>query len=120
MKSGKVRVRLAVGVAVFIGGSLAGRRGQATGSTPEIKRLGCPAGAARLQGKGFNELSVLQALKADADARAAGLASTLDALKAEGITCANALAGALSERGYATPRGPMTGPERSQPHGSAV
>ena len=70
---------------------------------PQIKRLGCPTGAAHLQGHGFNELAV-QALKASADERAAGLASTIDALKAEGITSANGIAGALNARGYATPR----------------
>ena len=57
-----------------------------------------------LQGQGFDRLAV-QALKERADERAAGLAATLDALKAEGITSANALAGALNQRGYATPRG---------------
>ena len=71
---------------------------------PEIKRLGCPTGAAHLQGQGFDQLAV-QALKANADERAAGLAATLNALKGEGITSANALAGALNARGYATPRG---------------
>ncbi len=70
---------------------------------PEIKRLGCPTGTAHLQGQGFNELAV-QALKAKADERAAGLASTIDALRAEGIASANGLAGALNARGYATPR----------------
>ena len=41
---------------------------------PEIKRLGCPTGAAHLQGQGVNDLAV-QALKAKAkaDERAAGL-----------------------------------------------
>ncbi len=71
---------------------------------PEIKRLGCPTGAAHLQGQGFNELAV-QALKAKADERAAGLAATLNALKAEGITSANGLADVLNARGYATARG---------------
>jgi DNA invertase Pin-like site-specific DNA recombinase len=71
---------------------------------PEIKRLGCPTGAAHLQGQGFNELAV-QARKARADERAAGLKATLAALKAEGITSANAAAGALNARGYATARG---------------
>ncbi len=71
---------------------------------PEIKRLGCPTGAAHLQGKRFNEIAV-KALKERADERAAGLASTINALKAEGITSANGLAGALNARGYATPRG---------------
>src|SRR5208283_804984 len=71
---------------------------------PEIKRLGCPTGAAHLQGRAFNELAV-QALKAKADERAAGLAATLAALKAEGINSANGIAGALNARGYATARG---------------
>ena len=71
---------------------------------PEIRRLGCPTGAAHLQGQGFNELAV-KARKAKADGRAAGLAATLAALKAEGITSANGIAGALNARGYATPRG---------------
>ena len=71
---------------------------------PQIKRLGCPTGAAHLQGQGFNKLAV-QALKANADERAAGLASTIDALKAEGILSANGLAGVLNARGYATARG---------------
>ncbi len=71
---------------------------------PDVKRLGCPAGAAHLQGRGFNELAV-QALKERANEQAAGLASTIGALKAEGIVSANGLAGALNELGYATPRG---------------
>ena len=44
-------------------------------------------------------------LKANADERAAGLASTIDALKAKGILSANGLAGVLNARGYATARG---------------
>ena len=71
---------------------------------PEIKRLGCPTGAAHLQGQGFDRLAV-QALKAKADERAVGLAATLNALKGEGLTSANAMAGALNARGYATARG---------------
>lgn len=71
---------------------------------PETKRLGCPTAAAHLQGQGFDRFG-LQALRAKADERAAGLAATLDALKAEGVTSANALAGALKARGYATPQG---------------
>ena len=74
------------------------------GKRPEIKRLGCPTGAAHLQGQGFDRLAV-QAPKAKADERAADLATTLNALKGEGITSANGLAGALNARGYATPRG---------------
>ena len=71
---------------------------------PEIKRLGCPTGAAHLQGQGFNELAV-QARKAKADERAAGLEATVAALQAEGIASANRIAGALNARGYATARG---------------
>jgi len=57
-----------------------------------------------LQGQGFNELAV-QALKANADERANGLASTIAALKAEGIVSGNGIASALNARGCATPRG---------------
>jgi hypothetical protein len=69
-----------------------------------VKLLGCPTGAAHLQGQGFNDLAV-RALRARADGRAAGLAATLAALKAEGIASANGIAGALNARGYATARG---------------
>ncbi len=71
---------------------------------PEVRRLGCPTGAAHLQGHGFNELAV-QALKNRAAERAEGLAPTIAALRAEGITSANGIANALNDRGYATPRG---------------
>jgi hypothetical protein len=45
------------------------------------------------------------ALVAGADDRAKALAGTIAALKAEGFTSANAIAGALNERSIATPRG---------------
>jgi DNA invertase Pin-like site-specific DNA recombinase len=70
---------------------------------PEIKRLGCPTGAAHLRKFG-NGLAV-DAIKAKAQERAAGLAATIRDLKAEGIASANATAAALNARGYATPRG---------------
>lgn len=70
---------------------------------PDIKRLGCPTGAAHLRKFG-NGLAVNK-LKANAQDRAKGLAATLNALRAEGITSANAIAKALNARNYATPRG---------------
>jgi DNA invertase Pin-like site-specific DNA recombinase len=71
---------------------------------PEVKRLGCPTGAAHLRGHGFGALGV-RAIKEAADRRAAGLASTFASLRAEGATSSTALAKALNDRGYATPRG---------------
>ncbi len=70
---------------------------------PEIKRLGNPNGAAHL--RNFDTSAAVTAVKAGADERAAGLATTIEALKAEGVTSANGIAGALNARGYATPRG---------------
>ncbi|MGA2492010.1 MAG: recombinase family protein [Roseiarcus sp.] len=70
---------------------------------PDVKRLGCPTGAAHLRKFG-NGLAV-DAIKAKAQERAAGLAATIRDLKAEGIASANATAAALNARGYATPRG---------------
>ena len=70
---------------------------------PEIKRLGCPAGAAHL--RKFGNGLAIDAIKAKAQERATGLAATIRDLKAEGIASANATAAALNERGYATPRG---------------
>ena len=66
-------------------------------------RLGCPNGAKHLRRYG-NGLAV-RALKAAAIDRANGLAATIAALKGEGFTSANAIAGALNERSIATPRG---------------
>ena len=67
------------------------------------KKLGNPNGAAHLRKFG-NKLAT-DALTARAQERAMGLAATIDALKAEGITAANAIAGALNNRYYETPRG---------------
>src|SRR5208283_2676897 len=80
---------------------------------PEIKRLGCPTGAAHLQGQGFNDLAV-QALKAKADERAAGLASTRHHIRQRLGRCAQR-SGLCDASGR-----PMDGPERSQRHGSAA
>jgi DNA invertase Pin-like site-specific DNA recombinase len=66
-------------------------------------KLGNPRGAAHLRKFG-NGLAV-KALKAGAQDRATGLAATIAELRAEGITSANAIAGALNERSFATPRG---------------
>jgi len=67
------------------------------------KKLGNPNGAAHLRKFG-NGLAV-DVLKAKAQERAAGLSATIEALRAEGITAANAIAGTLNARNYATPRG---------------
>jgi DNA invertase Pin-like site-specific DNA recombinase len=67
------------------------------------KKLGNPNGAAHLMKFG-NGLAV-DVLKAKAQERAIGLSATIEALRAEGITSANAIAGALNARDYATPRG---------------
>lgn len=67
------------------------------------KKLGCPIGAAAFgahRGAGAAEGRI-----AKADARAEGLRSTIEALKAEGATSANALAAELNAREIATPRG---------------
>ena len=69
-----------------------------------VKLLGLSGRRSAFAGAGFNELAV-QALRARADGRAAGLKATLNALKAEAITSANGIAGALNARGYATARG---------------
>ena len=70
---------------------------------PEVKRLGNPNGAAHLRQYGGK--AGRAALIANADKRAAGLAATIDALRAEGVTSANGIAKALNERSIATPRG---------------
>ena len=69
---------------------------------PEVKRLGNPNGAAHLRQYGGK--AGRAALIANADKRAAGLAATIDALRAEGVTSANGIAKALNERLIATPR----------------
>jgi DNA invertase Pin-like site-specific DNA recombinase len=69
---------------------------------PEIKRLGCPTGASHL--RGFGNGAAVRAIVNQAKQRAMGLAQTIAAIKAEGITSANAIAGALNARHIATPR----------------
>jgi DNA invertase Pin-like site-specific DNA recombinase len=70
---------------------------------PEIKRLGCPIGATHLRKFG-NGLAV-DVIKANAKQRAAGLAATIEAIRAEGIVSANGIAAALDARHIATARG---------------
>ena len=55
---------------------------------------------------------------ANADKRAASLAATIDALRAEGVTSANGIAKALSERSIAARR-QVDGAERLEPDGAA-
>jgi DNA invertase Pin-like site-specific DNA recombinase len=62
---------------------------------PEIKRLGNPNGAKGLHNR--DNTAGVAAIKANADRRAAQLASTVDALRAEGITSARSIANALNE-----------------------
>lgn len=62
-----------------------------------------PKGAAHLRGRGNAE--AVEAIKADARARAVRLGALIEALRAEGITSANAIAKALNDRDVATPRG---------------
>jgi len=66
-------------------------------------RLGNPNGAAHLQGLG--NASAIEALKAGAAQRAAGLAGLLDSIRAQGVTSANGIAQVLNARRIATPRG---------------
>lgn len=66
-------------------------------------KLGNPNGAAHLKGLGNG--SAVAALKADAQERAQGLAGIIASIQAEGVTSANAIAGALNARHIATPRG---------------
>ena len=87
---------------------------------PEIKRLGCPTGAAHLQGQGFNELAV-QALKDQR--RRAGGGSGVDDRRLEGRGHhVRQRPGRRAQRsGLCDASGrPMDGQERSQRHGSAV
>ena len=55
---------------------------------------------------------------ANAEKRAASLAATIDALRAEGVTSANGIAKALSERSIAARR-QVDGAERLEPDGAA-
>lgn len=78
---------------------------------PEVKRLGNPNGAAHLRQYGGKA-------EANADKRAASLAATIDALRAEGVTSANGIAKALSKRSIAARR-QVDGAERLEPDGAA-
>lgn len=71
---------------------------------PEVKRLGCPIGAAHLKGKGYDAIA-REAQKTAADARAKDLIEVLADLENEGVTSANAQANALNDRGIVTARG---------------
>ncbi|KQO66033.1 resolvase [Methylobacterium sp. Leaf87] len=66
-------------------------------------RLGNPNGATHLRGLG--NASAIEALRAGASQRAAGLAGLIDSIRAEGTTSANGIAQALNARRIATPRG---------------
>jgi DNA invertase Pin-like site-specific DNA recombinase len=66
-------------------------------------KLGNPNGAAHIAGRWQKE--AVAALKAGADERAKGLASTIDSIRAGGATSANAIAGELNRREIATARG---------------
>jgi DNA invertase Pin-like site-specific DNA recombinase len=70
---------------------------------PHIKRLGNPNGAAHLRKLG-NGLAV-KAIVENANERASGLAATIAAIRAEGVTSANGIAGALNAQHIDTPRG---------------
>lgn len=70
---------------------------------PEVKRLGCPNGAAHL--RRFGGAAGVKAIKAKADERAAGLVETIVEINAEGVRSARGVANALNERGIVTPRG---------------
>ena len=86
------------------GGAEAGRRDRAA-DAPGDQAPGLSDRRSASTGAGLRRDSPCRLSKPKPDERAAGLASTIDALKAEGIISANALAGALNARGYATPRG---------------
>lgn len=66
-------------------------------------KLGNPNGAAHLTGLGNG--SAVEAVKAGAQERAEGLSGIIASIKAEGITSANGIAGALNARHIATSRG---------------
>jgi DNA invertase Pin-like site-specific DNA recombinase len=66
-------------------------------------KLGNPRGAAHLRGLGSP--AGVAAIKRKATERAEGLRATIDAVRAEGVTSANGIAGRLNEREIATPRG---------------
>ena len=66
-------------------------------------KLGCPLGAAHL--RKFGGKAGVDAIKANADKRAAGLAATIEALKAQGVVSARGIAKAFNDRGIVTARG---------------
>jgi DNA invertase Pin-like site-specific DNA recombinase len=66
------------------------------------QKLGNPNGARHLAGRGNG--AAVKAVVDQAKQRATGLAATIDAIKAEGITSANGIAAALNARQIATPR----------------
>jgi DNA invertase Pin-like site-specific DNA recombinase len=66
-------------------------------------KLGNPNGAAAIAGRWQKEAGA--ALKAGADERAKGLASTIDSIRAGGTTSANAIAAELNRQEIATARG---------------
>ena len=66
-------------------------------------KLGNPNGAAHLKGLGNG--AAVNAIKAGAQERAADLASTIESIKAKGVTSANGIANALNACGEPTPRG---------------
>ena len=70
---------------------------------PNVKRLGNPNGAKGL--RNYDGSAGVEAIKANADKRAAGLAATIAAIKTEGVTSARGIAKALNERGIVTARG---------------
>jgi DNA invertase Pin-like site-specific DNA recombinase len=70
---------------------------------PEIKRLGNPNGAKHL--RQFGGKAGVDAIKANADKRAAGLAATIESLKAQGVVSARGIAKAFNDRGIVTARG---------------
>ena len=82
---------------------------------PEVKRLGNPNGAAHLRQYGGK---AGRAALSECDKRAASLAATIDALRAEGVTSANGIAKALNERSIAARR-QVDGAERLEPDGAA-
>ena len=66
-------------------------------------KLGNPKGAADIAGRYQKE--AVAAVKAGADERAKGLASTIAGIRAAGVTSANAIAAELNRQEIATPRG---------------
>ncbi|WP_298196591.1 recombinase family protein [Novosphingobium sp.] len=68
-------------------------------------KLGNPNGAAALRRASQGNAAAVQALRADADARAADLRPVIEDMRERGIVSLNAMAGALNEGGFVTARG---------------